>query len=410
LADLTGLQTIVKDGGAVVDSNTFDMTIAEVLEHDSSLGETLDGGLTKNGAGILTLSGANTFTGGVTVNAGTSLTVANRVSLDNDSAAGTGTITLADSYAELRLLGTTGRSIANDLVISNTGDEKTLLFTQAGTATCSGDITINETSLDFFRLRSDNSNLILTGKISGVGGINKYFGSAALVLSNAANDFTGGVKVTAGTVDFANGAMGSTGDVIMDGGILRWQSGNTQDVSSRIQMVNAKTASFSTNGNNVNFASPVGNSSSAGFTKTNTSGTLTLNGTNTYTGATTISGGTLVVDGSLDAASAVAVNGTAFLGGSGTIGGSVTVAAGASIAPGGTAGLLSIGGGLDVSAMAGGAGRLRFELGSDTATSDRLAVTGTLTIGVGALDQPRHPASRHLYPRHQRRYQCWRFP
>ncbi|HSP42139.1 MAG TPA: autotransporter-associated beta strand repeat-containing protein [Luteolibacter sp.] len=109
----------------------------------------------------------------------------------------------------------------------------------------------------------------------------------------------------------------------------------------------------------------------------------TLEGANAYTGATTITGGLLVVNGSLDPASAVAVNGGT-LGGSGTIGGSVTVAAAANLAPGESVGTLSIGGGLDISALAGGAGLLDYELGP-IASSDKIAVSGTLTIGGGAL-------------------------
>jgi hypothetical protein len=63
----------------------------------------------------------------------------------------------------------------------------------------------------------------------------------------------------------------------------------------------------------------------------------------------------------------------------------VTVAAAGSVAPGTSAGTLSIGGGLNVSAMAnGGSGKLRFELGP-IGSSDKLAVTGTLTIGTGVL-------------------------
>ena len=100
--------------------------------------------------------------------------------------------------------------------------------------------------------------------------------------------------------------------------------------------------------------------------------------------ASAVTGGTLRVNGSLDPASAVSVTG-GNLGGTGTVGGSVTVAAGGSIAPGVSAGQLSISGGLDVSAMAAGTGKLKFELDSLAGTNDRIAVTGTLTIGVGQL-------------------------
>ncbi len=53
----------VKSGGAVIDSDGFNVTIPEAL-----LDGTGGGGLAKNGTGTLTLSGANTYTGATTVN------------------------------------------------------------------------------------------------------------------------------------------------------------------------------------------------------------------------------------------------------------------------------------------------------------------------------------------------------
>ncbi len=53
---------MVKSGGAVIDSNGQDIEIAQALLADSP-----SGGLTKRGNGILTLSGANTYTGNTTV-------------------------------------------------------------------------------------------------------------------------------------------------------------------------------------------------------------------------------------------------------------------------------------------------------------------------------------------------------
>ena len=51
----------------------------------------------------------------------------------------------------------------------------------------------------------------------------------------------------------------------------------------------------SLSGNNVTFATPIGNASTGNFSKTNTPGTLTLTSTATYTGTTAISGGTLAL-------------------------------------------------------------------------------------------------------------------
>lgn len=63
----------VRNGGAVVDTNGFDVTLAQALLHSNIGGDNaVDGGLTKNGTGVLTLSNVdNSFTGNIVVNAGT---------------------------------------------------------------------------------------------------------------------------------------------------------------------------------------------------------------------------------------------------------------------------------------------------------------------------------------------------
>ncbi len=62
----------VRDGGARIDTNGFAVTLPQALLHSNVGGDNAtDGGLVKSGAGTLTLSGANTYTGGTTIGAGT---------------------------------------------------------------------------------------------------------------------------------------------------------------------------------------------------------------------------------------------------------------------------------------------------------------------------------------------------
>jgi autotransporter-associated beta strand protein len=62
----------VRNGGAIIDTAGFNVTISQVLRHSIISGDNAtDGGLTKQGNGKLTLSAANSYTGNTTVNAGT---------------------------------------------------------------------------------------------------------------------------------------------------------------------------------------------------------------------------------------------------------------------------------------------------------------------------------------------------
>ena len=79
----------VQAGGAIINTNTFSDTISQALLHDATLGTTPDGGLTKAGAGTLTLSGTgNTYNGNTTVDNGT-------LQIDAGFLAATSTVSIA---------------------------------------------------------------------------------------------------------------------------------------------------------------------------------------------------------------------------------------------------------------------------------------------------------------------------
>ena len=85
---LATMNLYVKAGGAKIDTNTYDVKISLNLQTDPAIiPPTLDGGVTKSGAGTLTLSGINTYTGTTTVNAG---------ALAADEAAGFPTVSFLD--------------------------------------------------------------------------------------------------------------------------------------------------------------------------------------------------------------------------------------------------------------------------------------------------------------------------
>jgi autotransporter-associated beta strand protein len=65
------VNAFVKSGGAVIDTAGFNVSVMEPLQHDSALGGTPDGGLTKLGDGTLTLGKAGTYTGDTVVKGGT---------------------------------------------------------------------------------------------------------------------------------------------------------------------------------------------------------------------------------------------------------------------------------------------------------------------------------------------------
>src|SRR5690242_15751751 len=76
-----------------------------------------------------------------------------------------------------------------------------------------------------------------TGRISGTNNVSKS-GTNILTLSSA-NDYIGGTLVNAGTLSFANGALGSSGNVVLFGSsssVLQWAPGNTEDISSRLKI------------------------------------------------------------------------------------------------------------------------------------------------------------------------------
>lgn len=144
----------------------------------------------------------------------------------------------------------------------------------------------------FLRVGSNNLSTLLSGTLSGdyTGGMIKV-GTGILSLSGSNDDvFNGTLRIEGGLVNFADASSLSGGAVILDGGGLQWATGNTDDISGRLDPLEDGGGVFDTNGNDVTLAFAL--SGSGALTKQGI-GTLTLSGVNTYSGGTQVEAGTL---------------------------------------------------------------------------------------------------------------------
>ena len=200
--------------------------------------------LQKDGFGKLSLTGASSFGGIVTVNGG-----------ELAFPAGESNVVLGG------LAGTAGTvSLAGNLRVGSAG----ILTTFAG-------------------------NLVNTGS-----GVFEKVGTARLNLSGDNSGFTGDIILAGGNLRVASAnAIGSTGIISFTGGGLQFTAENTTDYSGRFSQASGQVYNLDTNDQNVLVATPL--TSVGGSLTKGGQGTLTLATANTYDGGTTLTNGTLLV-------------------------------------------------------------------------------------------------------------------
>ncbi|WP_322517777.1 autotransporter domain-containing protein [Rhodopseudomonas palustris] len=318
------------------------------------------GELVKLAGGTLTLTGANTYTGGTTISNGT---------LQIGSGGTTGSIT-GNITNNAALVFNRSDAIGFGGVISGTGSvtklgsDALLLFgenTYTGGTTISGGFlqigsggtagsivgdVVNNGTLEF--ARSDAH--AFSGAISGTGNLISFGGSvgSGVFTLTGTNTYSGGTTVSSGTLQIGDG--GTSGSIV----------GNVS---------NNATLAF----NRSDATSFGGVISGGGQVVKRGAGDLSLTGLSSYTGATTVDAGTLSVNGSIASSSLTTVNAGAALGGTGTVG--TTLINGGALAPGNSIGTLNVSGNLVFTAASS------YMVEVSPSSADRTNVSGTATLG-----------------------------
>lgn len=340
---------------ALTDNGTF-QTDADLVLTGVISGSGL---FTKTGAGMLTLLGNNSYTGGTRILGGI-------LEAEGGNAIGDQSAVIAQAGV-FRVLG-------DETIGTLSGD--------AGTVELVGDLT---TSTNFA-----NTTALFYGGITGTGGFVKNGAYRQVLAGN--NSYQGATQILGGTLY----AVGSGIDSIPDASAVTVAAGATlslarPSISSSITGIDSddETIGSLSGAGNVALGDrklTIGGDASTAFSGSISgaggslaklgTGTLTLSGTNTYTGATTVDAGRLRVDGSLGN-TAVSVNSSGTLSGVGTIAGPVTVDG--TIAPGDSPGTLTVGS-LTLNAGA----NLDYELGVPgtvgNGVNDLIVVNGDLTL------------------------------
>lgn len=294
------------------------------------------GALIKSGAGNLTLTSANTHTGGTIISNGT---------LQLNIAGAAGTTGITNYGATIR--GPSGATVTHVNIMEVNGN------TTIDCANSSGDLHLNGAwigsgTINVINFANAARTLTLGGNGNGGGSMAAFTGTINMGTNSGQLRYNdGGANANLGnpamTLDLGTGAADfkvRNGGVTVDIGAFSGGAGTF--LTGRASGA-AGTVTYSIGALNVpnTFAGTIRNGNNAtAITKVGTA-KLTLTGTNTYTGLTLVNAGTLQVDGALAGTASVTVFGGT-LAGSGSISGTVDVQSGAYLAPGASIGQLTM--------------------------------------------------------------------
>ncbi|MFN7340375.1 MAG: autotransporter-associated beta strand repeat-containing protein, partial [Opitutia bacterium] len=320
---LSGVATLIRSGGAVLDDGGFTATIAQGLNADG-VGS---GGVTKLGSGTLRLVGVNTYAGNTALNAGT-LALGSVSSLPGWDVAGRWTASSGTTLAvgnpftaaQVSALIATGNFAAGSALGFDTTDGNRV-FSGIVADGANGALAVTKIGSNTLTLSGSSTYTGLTTVANGTLEL-----ASRTALANAANtQVRSGTTLmleVAGAGDFTNADLATLLPSLYDAsGVTGLRAGSLLGFNTGPGSFTLETAITNSTG---------ANGGAVGLVKIGAN-TLTLSGTNTYSGATTLSAGNLALasGASITGGGSLTISGGAFLdlgGGTSTFG-AVTVSA-----------------------------------------------------------------------------------
>lgn len=296
----------VQAGGARIDTNGFNDGATAALVHDATAGApATDGGLTKLGAGTLTLGGANTYTGGTLLNAGTvQFAKVNAMPATGTVAVASGATLAVNVGGPGEFTNATAGAGSLGGLTTGTGGQGAPVAYASGT-TLGIDTTNAGGNFTYAGLLGNTSNAA-----APFPNLTKL-GSGTLTLAGSNTAFVGTTTLAAGTLNLgtSNALLNYVGSIVFAGGTLQFSAANQSDYSSRFTGAANQAYAIDTNGQNVTFATAL--TSPGGILTKLGTGTLTLTGANTFTGPLGIYAGAVAAgsEASLGGGSVVTLNG-----------------------------------------------------------------------------------------------------
>jgi autotransporter-associated beta strand protein len=418
---LTGPLTTAAAGTAITDTLALPIALGADLaltlnsNHALTSSGVISGasGLSKSGAGNLTLNGLNTYTGQTVLSGGGRIYYNSLKNLGEPCSFGAPTTPEAGTLFLNAITEYKGGDTATDRNLWFAAGVQ-LYNSGTGTLTLNGGIGgPNSPSIRGAR------NIVINGPVTNTLAFSRT-DTGTLFLNHPANTFPGNLTISDGTIVAVTLADSDTACSIGKGNMITFgQTG--WETTGRLRYAGAADAACNRSlrfnslllshggqienaaaGTTITFSGAVSTAIGTGV-PANTAiplwltgagdgvmasalpaglrvikqgaGTWRLTGANVHTGATSVTAGTLLIDGSTAAASAVSVTSGATLGGTGTVHGAVSVAAGGILAPGD----LNATGTLTLASAELDSALLVFDLQNPAdGPSDRLDITGAL--------------------------------